>query len=51
LIVEEAGGKISDFNGTPYDVFDKETLATNGLIHEPLLDLIRNAEGQVGLIQ
>lgn len=50
LIVEEAGGKISDFEGNPYDVFDKETLATNGLIHEPLLALIKNAEGQVGLI-
>lgn len=50
LIVEEAGGRISDFDGKPYDVFDKETLATNGLIHEPLLAMIRNAEGEKGLI-
>jgi myo-inositol-1(or 4)-monophosphatase len=51
LIVEEAGGKISDFDGNPYNVFDKETLATNGPIHEPLLSMIRNAEGQKGLIE
>lgn len=50
LIVEEAGGKISDFDGKPYDVFDKQTLATNGLIHEPMLAMIQNAEGQKGII-
>jgi myo-inositol-1(or 4)-monophosphatase len=40
LIVEEAGGRISDFGGKDYDVFDKETLATNGLIHEDMLRVI-----------
>jgi myo-inositol-1(or 4)-monophosphatase len=42
LLVEEAGGKITNFAGGPYSVFDKETLATNGLIHEDMLHLIRN---------
>lgn len=42
LIVEEAGGRITNFNGDPYDVFDKETLATNGKIHDEMLELIRN---------
>jgi myo-inositol-1(or 4)-monophosphatase len=41
LIVEEAGGKITDFEGAPYNVFDKQTLATNGLIHEKMLSVIR----------
>jgi len=41
LIVQEAGGRITNFEGDPYDVFDKETLATNGLIHEEMLSLIR----------
>ena len=50
LIVAEAGGRISNFDGRAYDVFDKETLATNGHIHEPLLALIQNAEGESGLI-
>jgi len=41
LIVEEAGGRITNFQGEPYSVFDKETLATNNLIHEDMLHLIR----------
>jgi myo-inositol-1(or 4)-monophosphatase len=44
LIVQEAGGKITGFEGEQYSVFDKETLATNGLIHEEMLKLIRNKQ-------
>lgn len=40
LIVEEAGGLVTDFQAQPYDVFHKQTLATNKLIHEPLRQLI-----------
>lgn len=40
LIVQEAGGKVTDFNGAPCSVFDKQTLATNGLIHQPMLEVI-----------
>ncbi|MEZ5016462.1 MAG: inositol monophosphatase family protein [Flavipsychrobacter sp.] len=40
LIVLEAGGKVSNFDGDPYSVFDKETLATNGLIHNDMLSVI-----------
>lgn len=42
LIVEEAGGKITNFEGHPYSVFDKQTLATNGLIHDEMIGLIKN---------
>lgn len=42
LIVEEAGGKITNFDGDPYNVNDKETLATNGIIHDDMLKLIRS---------
>jgi len=41
LIVQEAGGKVTNFYGDPYNVFDKETLATNGLIHDEMLRLIK----------
>jgi len=41
LIVQEAGGRITNFDGDPYSVFDKETLATNGLIHDEMLQLIK----------
>ena len=41
LIVKEAGGRITDFDGVDAQVFAKETLATNGLIHEAMLKVIR----------
>src|SRR5262249_34276385 len=34
LLVEEAGGRISDFEGQPYALGGPVVLATNGLIHE-----------------
>ncbi len=40
LIVEEAGGRVTDFSGNPYDVFGKQTLATNGIIHETMRQII-----------
>lgn len=41
LLVQEAGGKITDFDGGPANVFTKETLATNGLIHDAMLKVIK----------
>jgi myo-inositol-1(or 4)-monophosphatase len=37
LIVEEAGGKVSRFDGSPFEIDSRETLASNGLVHEALL--------------
>jgi myo-inositol-1(or 4)-monophosphatase len=37
LMVEEAGGQVSDFRGGPFQTDSRETLASNGLIHAPLL--------------
>src|SRR5687768_2067226 len=37
LIVEEAGGKVTDFSGTYYSPYQPNILATNGKIHEELL--------------
>ena len=34
LLIEEAGGKVSDFEGEPYQVGGPVIFATNGLIHE-----------------
>ena len=34
LLVEEAGGKVTDFAGEPYQLGGPMILATNGLIHE-----------------
>jgi myo-inositol-1(or 4)-monophosphatase len=37
LIVEEAGGQVSRFDGSPFELNSRETIASNGLIHEALL--------------
>jgi myo-inositol-1(or 4)-monophosphatase len=37
LIVEEAGGKVTKFDGSPFELNSKETLASNGLIHDELM--------------
>jgi len=40
LIIEEAGGTVTNFNGDPYSVYDKQTLATNGKIHKEMIQVI-----------
>ncbi|MFZ3263837.1 MAG: inositol monophosphatase family protein [Terriglobales bacterium] len=37
LIVEEAGGRVTDFSGGPFQIASRETLASNGLVHDALL--------------
>jgi myo-inositol-1(or 4)-monophosphatase len=44
LIVEEAGGRVTDFNGQPYSPYQPHLLATNGHIHKDLLSIINGAE-------
>jgi len=42
LIVEEAGGKVSDFNGNKFSPYQPHILATNGKIHDEMLAIINN---------
>jgi len=37
LIVEEAGGRVTDLSGGPFQIASRETLATNGLVHEAIM--------------
>jgi myo-inositol-1(or 4)-monophosphatase len=37
LIAEEAGGKVTRFDGSPFELNSRETVASNGLLHEALL--------------
>jgi myo-inositol-1(or 4)-monophosphatase len=37
LIVEEAGGKVTRFDGSRFEINSRETVASNGLIHGELL--------------
>lgn len=42
LILEEAGGRLSNFEGKKYSIYMKEILATNGKIHKNMLGLINS---------
>jgi len=37
LIVEEAGGKVTRFDGSAFELNSRETLASNGIIHDELV--------------
>ena len=37
LIVEEAGGRVTRYDGSPFELNSRETLASNGLVHDALL--------------
>ena len=41
LLVEEAGGKVTDFAGGRFRLDSREVLASNGLIHDELVGLFR----------
>jgi len=48
LLVEEAGGKVTNFTGGPFAISSREVLATNVLLHEELLNEFKNIfEGRV----
>ncbi|HAV23156.1 MAG TPA: inositol monophosphatase [Bacteroidetes bacterium] len=41
LLVEEAGGKVTDFRGFPTTVMGKSIVATNGRIHEQMISILK----------
>lgn len=42
LIVNEAGGMVADFKGNPFSFDSGETLASNGLIHADMINILQN---------
>ncbi|MBV5318416.1 MAG: inositol monophosphatase [Desulfobulbaceae bacterium] len=41
LLVEEAGGRVSEFSGGTYSPFGSTILASNGMLHQSLLHLLQ----------
>jgi myo-inositol-1(or 4)-monophosphatase len=41
LMITEAGGKVTDLQGRPFNIYSEEILASNGLIHEEMLQAIQ----------
>lgn len=40
LLVAEAGGRITHFNGQPFDIYTPPILASNGLVHEAMRQVL-----------
>ena len=41
LLIEEAGGRVTDFNGTALDIYSAKVIASNGLIHDSMRQVLR----------
>lgn len=41
LVLEEAGGTVTDFRGRPFDIYTGQVAASNGLIHEAMLRVLQ----------
>jgi myo-inositol-1(or 4)-monophosphatase len=44
LIVEEAGGVVTDFDGNQIDINSKKILATNGIIHNQIINVFEKLQ-------
>jgi myo-inositol-1(or 4)-monophosphatase len=40
LLIEEAGGRVSDFAGAPLSIYAPKVLASNGLIHDRMMQVL-----------
>ena len=40
LIVREAGGRVTAFDGGPFSIYGSHILATNGKIHQHMVDIL-----------
>jgi len=40
LLIQEAGGKITDMRGNPLNIYQKTVLASNGIIHDAMLAIL-----------
>lgn len=45
LIVEEAGGRMSNYRGEAFDSYSKELLASNGRLHEAMMGILAETGG------
>ena len=40
LVVEEAGGKVTNYKGAPYSIYGTDVIASNGLIHDEMVGVL-----------
>jgi myo-inositol-1(or 4)-monophosphatase len=44
LILQEAGGKITDFNGETFSIYKRQLVASNGLIHDEMIEVLKTTQ-------
>ena len=47
LLIEEAGGRVSDFSGAPHDIYKLPFLGSNGHVHGDMLRVLEEAKSLV----
>lgn len=43
LLIQEAGGRVTDFRDAPLDIYTPKVLASNGLIHKAMMGVLTNS--------
>ena len=43
LMVEEAGGKVTNYHGQPFSIYGKDLIASNGLIQDEMVAVLKEA--------
>lgn len=41
LLIQEAGGRVTNYQDQPLDIYTKKVVASNGLVHEAMLSLLK----------
>ncbi len=42
LLIEEAGGRVTNYQNAPLDIYTPKVLASNGLVHEAMMRVLHN---------
>ena len=40
LLIEEAGGRVTDYSGAPLDIYTPKVLASNALVHDAMMKVL-----------
>jgi len=48
LLITEAGGKVTDLQGRPFNIYSEVILASNGLVHEEMIRTIQELDADRG---
>jgi myo-inositol-1(or 4)-monophosphatase len=41
LLIEEAGGRVSRYDGSAFDIYTPPIMTSNGLVHEAMMEVLK----------